>query len=75
MLSEENYGSVRRVYIVSKVDLIISEELQKGYIEDYPPHDVKEIVDSDHMAMFSKPKELSSILQTIAEANWQLKCL
>lgn len=68
-LSEDNYGSVSRVYIVSKGDVTITEEIQKGFMENYPPHDVKEILDSDHMVMFSKPQELSSLLQIIAEDN------
>lgn len=62
-LTEENYGSIRRIYAVSKGDIIITEEIQKGFIENYPPHDVKEISGSDHMVMFSKPQELSSLLQ------------
>lgn len=66
-LTEENYGSVRRVYIVSKGDIIITKEIQKTIIENYPPHDVKEISGSDHTVMFSKPQHLSSLLQSIAE--------
>lgn len=62
-LTEENYGSIRRrIYAVSKGDMIITEEIQKEIIENYPPHDVKEISGSDHMVMLSKPQELSSLI-------------
>lgn len=66
-LTDKNYGSTRRVYIVSQGDLIITEEIQKAIICNYPPQDVKEISGADHMVMFSKPPELASLLQAVAE--------
>ncbi|KAL8131381.1 methyl jasmonate esterase 1-like [Apium graveolens] len=66
-LTDKNYGSIRRVYIVSQGDLIITEETQKGMISNYTPQDVKEISGADHMVMFSKPRELASLLQAVAE--------
>ncbi|WOG98714.1 hypothetical protein DCAR_0418059 [Daucus carota subsp. sativus] len=66
-LTIKKYGSIRRVFIVSERDLIFTERMQKEIISDYPPQDVKKVSGSDHMVMFSKPQELSSLLQTVAE--------
>ena len=66
-LTKEKYGSVRRVYIVCDQDNIIKEDFQRWMIENNPADEVKVITGSDHMVMFSKPKELSSCLQEIAE--------
>ncbi|XP_030973728.1 methylesterase 10-like isoform X2 [Quercus lobata] len=56
-----------RVYIVCDQDNIIKEDFQRWMIENNPADEVKVITGSDHMVMFSKPKELSSCLQEIAE--------
>ncbi|KAM7507000.1 hypothetical protein LguiA_017453 [Lonicera macranthoides] len=61
-VSKEKYGSVHRVFIKSGVDKGIVPPLQKYMIENNPPDEVKEISDSDHMVMFSKPNELCSYL-------------
>ena len=66
-LTKEKYGSVRRVYIVCDQDSAINEDLQRWMIEKNPTDEVKVIIGSDHMVMFSKPKELCSCLQEIAE--------
>lgn len=66
-MTKENYGSVRRVYIMSGQDKGLHVKLQKYMIERNPPDEVKEIPDSDHMVMFSKPHELCSYLLEIAE--------
>ncbi|XVF15630.1 hypothetical protein REPUB_Repub09cG0170800 [Reevesia pubescens] len=66
-VTKERYGSVRRVYIMCDKDNIIKEDLQGWMIENNPPDEVKLISDSDHMVMFSKPNELCSGLQEIAE--------
>lgn len=66
-LTKENYGSVRRVYVVAEQDIILPEEVQRWMIELNPVDEVKVISGSDHMLMFSKPQELSSCLQAIAE--------
>ncbi|KAM7503390.1 hypothetical protein LguiB_002294 [Lonicera macranthoides] len=65
-LSKQNYGSVQRAYIVCTGDLIITEELQRSMIQNYPPDLVEEINCSDHMVMFSKPQDLCSSLEKIA---------
>ncbi|XP_050291595.1 methyl jasmonate esterase 1-like isoform X2 [Quercus robur] len=43
------------------------EDFQRWMIENNPADEVKVITGSDHMVMFSKPKELCSCLQEIAE--------
>ncbi|XWS33671.1 hypothetical protein CRYUN_Cryun22dG0102700 [Craigia yunnanensis] len=66
-VTKEKYGLVHRVYIVCNKDNLIKEEFQRWMIENNPPDAVKLISGSDHMVMFSKPKELCSCLQEIAE--------
>ncbi|KAL2522853.1 methyl esterase 10 [Forsythia ovata] len=66
-LSKENYGSVRRVYLICENDNILKQEFQKWMIENNPSDEVKMISGADHMAMFSKPRELCFCLQDIAE--------
>ena len=66
-LTKEKYGSVRRVYIVCDQDSAINEDLQRWMIEKNPTDEVKVIIGSDHMVMFSKPKELCSCLEEIVE--------
>ncbi|CAK9315826.1 unnamed protein product [Citrullus colocynthis] len=53
-LSEENYGSVKRVFVMSEKDL-------------NPPDRVVKIEGSDHMVMISKPLELWAHLELIAQ--------
>ncbi|KAL0343625.1 UNVERIFIED_CONTAM: Polyneuridine-aldehyde esterase [Sesamum angustifolium] len=65
-LSKENYGSVRRVFVVCDQDKAIKPEIQKWMIENNPPDGVKVIHGADHMAMFSKLDELCAILRDIA---------
>nr|XP_023879437.1 salicylic acid-binding protein 2-like [Quercus suber] len=67
MLSFENYGSAKRVYIISEKDKVARRDLQLWMIERNPPNDVVEIKGSDHMVMMSKPIELWAHLQDIAE--------
>ncbi|KAK4584465.1 hypothetical protein RGQ29_022264 [Quercus rubra] len=66
-LTKEKYGSVRRVYIVCDQDNVVKEDFQRWMIENNPTDEVKVITGSDHMVMFSKPKELCSCLQEIAD--------
>lgn len=65
-VSRDSYGSVAKVYIMSEQDKVIKPDLQLSMIQRNPPNDVKVIAASDHMSMFSKPKELFSYLQEIA---------
>lgn len=74
-LTHENYGSVKRVYIISGQDKGFTVDLQKWMIEKNPPDEVKEIPDADHMVMLSKPKELFSYLLEIANKYCWLRHL
>ncbi|WVZ13142.1 hypothetical protein V8G54_017672 [Vigna mungo] len=65
-LTEENHGSVGRVYIVCEEDKLIEQDFQLSIIERNPPDEVKVIPGADHMPMFSKPQQLFSYLQEIA---------
>ncbi|CAA3002273.1 salicylic acid-binding 2-like [Olea europaea subsp. europaea] len=67
ILSTQNYGSVRRAYLISEEDKIIKEDSQKWMIEKNPPDLEKTICGSDHMVMLSKPQELCVFLQEIAQ--------
>ncbi|CAA7033190.1 unnamed protein product [Microthlaspi erraticum] len=64
--SEEGYGSVTRIFIVSEKDLLVSEDYQRWMIKNFPPKEVMEIKDADHMPMFSKTQELYCLLVEIA---------
>nr|XP_023926577.1 polyneuridine-aldehyde esterase-like isoform X2 [Quercus suber] len=66
-LTKEKYGSVSKVYIVCDQGNIMKEDFQRWMIENNPADEVKVITGSDHMVMFSKPKELCLCLQEIAE--------
>ncbi|XP_058228519.1 methyl jasmonate esterase 1-like isoform X3 [Rhododendron vialii] len=67
VLTKENYGSVRRVYVVVEDDYVVKEEFQRWLIENNPADEVKVISGADHMVMFSNPQELSSCLLGLAE--------
>lgn len=67
LLTEENFGSVSRVFILSEKDEMLKPDLQQWMIENGPPKEVKSLAGADHMAMLSKPNELSLCLQEIAE--------
>ncbi|KAL6226450.1 PREDICTED: methylesterase 3-like [Fragaria vesca subsp. vesca] len=65
--TKKKYGSVRRVYIMCDQDLVIKVDVARFMIQNNPPDEVKVINGSDHMVMFSRPLELFSNLQQIAE--------
>ncbi|KAJ0097111.1 hypothetical protein Patl1_28784 [Pistacia atlantica] len=66
-VTKEKYGSVDSVYIVCDQDNILKQDLQRWMIQKYPTKDVKLISGSDHMLMFSKPKEFCCCLQEIID--------
>ncbi|XP_035542863.1 methylesterase 10-like [Juglans regia] len=66
-LSREKYGQVPRVYIICEEDNVMKVDFQRWMIENNPAPEVKVIAGSDHMVMFSQPKELCSCLLEIAE--------
>ncbi|XVF45200.1 hypothetical protein PTKIN_Ptkin02bG0185800 [Pterospermum kingtungense] len=65
-LSEEKYGSVNRVFIISEKDMVSTKDLVWWMIQNNPPHQVEEIIGSDHMVMMSKPIQLCNLLISIA---------
>ncbi|WOK95991.1 putative esterase PIR7A [Canna indica] len=66
-LTENNYGSVKRAFVVVKQDQALVEDFQLWMVEQSPPAEVKEIDCADHMVMISKPNELCNVLVEIAE--------
>ncbi|XWS45327.1 hypothetical protein CRYUN_Cryun15aG0126900 [Craigia yunnanensis] len=67
LLTEENFGSVDRVFIGLEDDEVMVEEFQRLMSENSPAKEVKVISRAGHMVMLSKPKELCQLLQDIAE--------
>ncbi|KAK7286958.1 hypothetical protein RJT34_22335 [Clitoria ternatea] len=66
-VTKDGNGRVPKVYIISKRDNLITQDMQMWMIERTGPFaELKVIEDSDHMVMFSKPKKLSSTLLQIA---------
>ncbi|GAA0162344.1 esterase [Lithospermum erythrorhizon] len=66
-LTEDGFGSVKRVYIViAKHDLAVLEEFQYWQIENTGVSEIKVIKQADHMAMLSSPHEVSQCLLEIA---------
>ncbi|KAH7516107.1 hypothetical protein FEM48_Zijuj10G0099800 [Ziziphus jujuba var. spinosa] len=64
-LSEKNYGSVRRFYIVTQEDQAIPVPLQETMINSNPPEQVFRVKGSDHAPFFSRPQALHKILVEI----------
>ncbi|KAM2605318.1 hypothetical protein TB2_034135 [Malus domestica] len=68
-LTNENYGSVNRVYVISEGDLVGKKDFQRWMIKKNRPNNVVEITGSDHMVMISKPLELWLHLQIIIKKH------
>ncbi|XP_010426589.1 PREDICTED: methylesterase 10 [Camelina sativa] len=66
LISKERYGSGKRVFIVCEGDNVLPEEIQKWMISNYEPNEVRRIEEAGHMAMLTKPQQLSQLLQEIA---------
>ncbi|MED6201621.1 hypothetical protein PIB30_096795 [Stylosanthes scabra] len=64
--TEEKFGKVARVYIMSDQDRVMNEDFQKWMVHLHPPNEVKKIDGSDHSLMFSTPIKLFSCLQDIS---------
>ncbi|KAB2635763.1 esterase PIR7B-like [Pyrus ussuriensis x Pyrus communis] len=64
-LTNKNYGSVNRVYVISEGDLVGKKDFQRWMIKKNRPNKVVEITGSDHMVMISKPLELWLHIQRI----------
>ena len=55
LYTAKNYGSVKRIYVVSKEDKLIVEAFQRKMIAENPPQMVYEIEGSDQLAeVFTK---------------------
>lgn len=65
--TEKNYGSVKKVYVICSEDKTITKEFQKWMIQNYGIENVMEIDGADHMAMFSKPLQVSHCLLRVAK--------
>ncbi|XP_015067107.1 salicylic acid-binding protein 2-like [Solanum pennellii] len=67
-LTDEGYGSVKKVYIVCTEDKLLPKEFQKWQIDNINSIiETKEIKGADHMAMLSVPKKLCDTLLEIAD--------
>jgi hypothetical protein len=67
LLTEEGYGSVRRVFVLVEDDLGLPTEFQKRMVAQSPGVVVVEaMAAADHMAMLSRPRELVELLVRIA---------
>lgn len=68
LLTEANFGSVKRVYVVCEEDKVMKEEFQRWMIESNgPTEEVKLVKGAGHMVMLSKPQELCQCLCEVAE--------
>ncbi|CAK9154320.1 unnamed protein product [Ilex paraguariensis] len=67
MLSSKRHGSVDRVFVICGEDELLKKDFQRWMVEKNHPNEVVEITGSDHMAMMSKPVELSVHLRCIAD--------
>ncbi|CAI9110083.1 OLC1v1010048C1 [Oldenlandia corymbosa var. corymbosa] len=65
--SKENYGSVKRAYIICAEDLGVTKEFQSILIERVGVSIVKELRNADHMAMLCKPHQLCQALKEITD--------
>ncbi|XP_010547512.1 PREDICTED: methylesterase 10 [Tarenaya hassleriana] len=66
LLTKERYGSVKRVYVISEGDDVMPDEFQRSMINNYEPDQVNVMTEAGHMAMVTKPKQLSHLLYEIA---------
>ncbi|XP_020702505.1 putative methylesterase 11, chloroplastic isoform X1 [Dendrobium catenatum] len=66
VLTEDNYGSVRRFYIETTEDNALPLSLQQSMCETNPPEKVFRLKGSDHSPFFSKPQALHKVLVEIA---------
>lgn len=67
IVTEEKYGQVRRAFIITGEDKAQPTDIQRWMVKTNPPDQIREIGDADHMLMFSKPYQLSSILQQLSK--------
>lgn len=66
VLTDENYGSVRRFYVETTEDQALSPEAQRSIVNQNPPEQVFTLKGSDHSPFFSKPQSLQKVFIEIA---------
>ncbi|WVZ98258.1 hypothetical protein U9M48_043723 [Paspalum notatum var. saurae] len=69
LLTEDGYGSARRVFVVVEEDQGIPAEFQRHMVAQSPGVEVGEITGADHMVMLSRPVELVDLLIRIADKH------
>ncbi|KNA04132.1 hypothetical protein SOVF_202480, partial [Spinacia oleracea] len=67
--SSNGYGSVKKIYVISKEDELINEEFVRWMIENSEVDQVKEVQGADHMTMISQPQLLCDCLLQIESAR------
>ncbi|EMS46077.1 hypothetical protein TRIUR3_33741 [Triticum urartu] len=65
LLTDTNYGSVKKVYVVAKADGSSTEEMQRWMVLLSPGTEVEEIAGADHAIMSSRPRELCDALEML----------
>ncbi|KAM3354124.1 hypothetical protein ACQJBY_025015 [Aegilops geniculata] len=68
LLTDTNYGSVKKVYVVAKADGSSTEEMQRWMVLLSPGTEAEEIAGADHAIMSSRPRELCDALVKIADS-------
>ncbi|XP_037410284.1 esterase PIR7B-like [Triticum urartu] len=68
LLTDDNYGSVKKIYVVAKADGSSTEEMQRWMVMLSPGTEVEEIAGADHAIMSSRPTELCDALVKIANS-------
>ncbi|KAJ4802262.1 methyl esterase 12 [Rhynchospora pubera] len=68
-LTPEKYGTVRRFYIQTLEDMMLSADVQEKLVRESPPHGIFKIKGGDHCPFFSKPQALNKILLEIAQIH------
>lgn len=66
-LTAKNYGSVRRYFIQTLDDRMLSPDIQEKLVRENPPHEVFKLKGSDHCPFFSKPQSLCKVLLEITQ--------
>jgi hypothetical protein len=66
VVTADRYGAVRRVCVVAEDDASWSAEFQRRMASWSPGTEVRNLQGADHMAMLSKPTDLSDLLVEVA---------
>ncbi|POO02718.1 Methyl esterase [Trema orientale] len=69
LLTEEKFGTVKRVFVVCEKDGLFDEDFQRWLIENSQTKEVELILGADHMVMLSKPQEFFLSLQKIVQKH------